>query len=74
MTFDEALIAALAIRPDGRPGVTRLCQELLAQATGRPLRHPPPEKVERRRGTENIGGKGNRVGPWGGHPRKEPRQ
>lgn len=60
----SAIAASLGMRPDGRPGVARLAQELLAHVAGLPLNHPPAPTVEHRR--HQRGGPGNRVGPWNG--------
>jgi hypothetical protein len=44
MSRDEALVAALAMWPD-RPGVARLCQELLSEYLDEPITAVAPDQV-----------------------------
>lgn len=58
MTLDAAIDAALAMQPD-RPGAGRLCQELLAETTGRAvMRESAPLIVLR--GARMIGNRNGR--------------
>ncbi len=52
-----AILSALAMEP-GRPGVARLCRELLAEISGQEIASQPVEMVVRR--VKNLGNKNAR--------------
>lgn len=61
----DIIHTALSMVPDGRPGVTRFCQEVISELTGDPITREP-ERIDIC--TETRGGPNN---PWGskGKPR-----
>lgn len=65
MTLREATRSALTMEPD-RPGVARLCQELLAEHSGLPVRREPIELVRfHGASSKMLGNRGNRWGRSG---------
>lgn len=60
--ISDAVAAAVRMRPD-RPGVGRLCQELLAELSNRRVSDEPPASIFFPPSAQPIGAPGRN--PWG---------